>query len=242
MPDGDVVARRATSFGAGAQDYARGRPHYPDPALRWAVGDDARLVLDLAAGTGIVGAGLRSLGHAVVSVEPLAEMRALIPKAATPVGGRAEAIPLRAQAVDAVAVGQAFHWFQPDAATAEMTRVVRRGGWIGLLWLLLDDSVPWISAICDLYDAEDRASLLSDASPSPFPATDSLDEVERRVFTHTQRSDVDGLLANIGSRSPVLLLPDVERSALLDRVAALAPSDVFDVPYVCEVWRARSVG
>ncbi|HET6907761.1 MAG TPA: SAM-dependent methyltransferase, partial [Mycobacteriales bacterium] len=49
-----MLARRATSFGVGADDYVRGRPGYPADAVAWCLPDGARRVLDLGAGTGAI--------------------------------------------------------------------------------------------------------------------------------------------------------------------------------------------
>ena len=47
--------------------------------------------------------------------------------------GSAESLPLHAASVDAVLVGQAWHWVQPDLASAEVGRVLRSGGVLGLM-------------------------------------------------------------------------------------------------------------
>ncbi len=36
--------------------------------------------------------------------------------------------------MDAVVAGQAFHWFEPVAARAEFQRILRRDGWVALIW------------------------------------------------------------------------------------------------------------
>lgn len=48
--------------------------------------------------------------------------------------GRAEAIPLPDCSADAVAAGQAFHWFRTEDALIEMHRVLRPGGRPVLIW------------------------------------------------------------------------------------------------------------
>ena len=145
-----VDARRAGAFGAGADAYVRGRPGYPEAALRACLPEVARRVLDLAAGTGKLTEGLLALGLEVVAVEPLPEMRERIDPRADVLDGRAEEIPLPAASVDAVLVGQAFHWFDRERALAEVVRVLRPGGTVGLLWNLLDDRVPWVADVADL--------------------------------------------------------------------------------------------
>src|SRR5436309_13855053 len=93
--------RRATSFGAAAEAYERGRPGYPAEALLACLPAGARRVLDLGAGTGKLTRGLLALGLDVVAAEPLAEMRALLPREAQALDASAEAIPLPDASVDA---------------------------------------------------------------------------------------------------------------------------------------------
>ena len=50
--------------------YERGRPGYPEEAVRWMVGKLPLAVVDLGAGTGKLTRTLVALGHRVVAVEP----------------------------------------------------------------------------------------------------------------------------------------------------------------------------
>ena len=108
----------AKGFAAGADAYERGRPEYSPEAIERLAGElgigPGSRVLDLAAGTGKLTRQLAATGAELVAVEPIAEMRAKL-IAALPqveaVEGTAEAIPLPNHSVDAVVVGQAFHWF-----------------------------------------------------------------------------------------------------------------------------------
>ena len=43
---------RARSFGSVAEAYDRGRPAYPSEAVAWLAGGEAKVVLELGAGTG----------------------------------------------------------------------------------------------------------------------------------------------------------------------------------------------
>jgi SAM-dependent methyltransferase len=92
-----------------------------------------RVVVDLAAGTGKLARQLVPSGARVVAVEPLAEMRSLIPAGIESLDGTAEAIPLHDACADAVTVAQAFHWFDAEAALREIERVLRRGGLLALV-------------------------------------------------------------------------------------------------------------
>jgi SAM-dependent methyltransferase len=105
-----------TTFGRVAEAYARTRPPYPRAAVERAavelgLGADAT-VLDLAAGTGNLTRTLREVFASVVAVEPDVEMRVQFEGDVLP--GTAEEIPLADGSVDAVFVGEAFHWFDSD--------------------------------------------------------------------------------------------------------------------------------
>ncbi len=60
-----------TAFAEVAGAYERGRPEYPEDAVRWLAGDEPHDVVDLGAGTGKLTRALVALGHRVTAVEPL---------------------------------------------------------------------------------------------------------------------------------------------------------------------------
>ncbi|PWJ53291.1 Methyltransferase domain-containing protein [Quadrisphaera granulorum] len=175
-PEADDEARR-TSFGTlvDAERYDRLRPDHPDEAVAWLTGSSAGPgqlpgqpserpldVLDLAAGTGKVSRALARQGHRVVAVDPsegmLAVLRqslASIPNARVELRvGTAEHVPLPDGSVDAVVVGQAWHWLRPAAAAAEVARVLRPGGVLGLSWVVRDLRVPWAAQLETLLGGE----------------------------------------------------------------------------------------
>jgi SAM-dependent methyltransferase len=123
------------SFGNVAETYHRVRPPYSAALLdraKVALELDAfALVLDLAAGTGRLTRELESRFANVVAVEPDERMRAVH---GTALAGSAEAIPLDAASVDAVFVGEAFHWFDAAEAIPEIVRVLRPRGGLAIFW------------------------------------------------------------------------------------------------------------
>ena len=235
-------ANRRTSFGSAAEAYAYGRPSYPLEAVRWVVPPQARDVLDLAAGTGKLTERLLEFGLDVIAVEPLEEMRQLVPAPAHAVPGTAEEIPLPDASVDAVVVGQAFHWFDPGRALAEIGRVLRPGGTVGLFWNLDDDRVPWVAQLADLTQTEARHSLMSAAVAPPYAATGDLTEPELGIFDYSEGYDPERLVAMVASQSRTILLPPEERERVLATVRAIAPGESFTFPCVCQVWRGRKAG
>jgi SAM-dependent methyltransferase len=150
-----TTGSRARSFGAAAAAYAEHRPGYPDAAVDWAlepVAGGALRLLDLAAGTGKLTEPMLSRG-AVVAVEPDAAMRAELVARFPDVDARegsAEAIPLPDGSVDAVLVGQAWHWFDADRAFAEIARVLRPGGVLAAIWNRDDTRVEWVSGMYEV--------------------------------------------------------------------------------------------
>jgi SAM-dependent methyltransferase len=123
------------SFGNVAETYHRVRPPYSGVLLDRAqelLGLDASArVLDLAAGTGRLTRELETRFDDVVAVEPDERMRTLH---GTALAGSAEAIPLGGESVDAVFVGEAFHWFDTAAAIGELARVLRPRGGLAIFW------------------------------------------------------------------------------------------------------------
>ena len=137
----------ATAFADQAALYARLRPDYPSAAVALALPAGAARVLDLGAGTGKLTGAALARGTQVVAVEPLESMLAELHRrfpAALAVAGAAESIPLADATVDAVWVGQAFHWFDPGRALPEIARVLRPGGTLCMLWNHDDDTDPLV--------------------------------------------------------------------------------------------------
>ena len=236
-------AERAASFARVADAYEQARPGYPADAVLWLAGETPCDVVDLGAGTGKLTRSLAALGHNVVAVEPLGEMldrlRATVP-GVTAVTGSAESMPLPDGAADVVACAQAFHWFDQEAALAEIARVLRPGGRIALVWNVRDERVPWVS---ELSDAMVGRTGVDRGAAAPIEQSGLYGPVEHAAFEHTQTVDRDALRALVLSRSYCAVLPEEERAPILGRVDRLfdeyARDGLLTLPYVVECFRAE---
>ncbi len=153
--------RRARSFGAAVSQYQQGRPEYLDEHVAWMLDGVDGPVLDLAAGSGKLTGSIQRLGFDVLAVDPDEQMLAAISGVPTFVG-QAEAIPLPDASVAAVTVGQAWHWFDPVAAGAEIARVLRPGGRLGLIWNTRDGAHPFVAELATIM-GESAAEQMIDA-------------------------------------------------------------------------------
>ena len=242
----------AQSFDTSADDYERGRPTYPAEALAW-LAEVLRLrpgatVVDLAAGTGKLTRLLLPTGAAVVAVEPLAGMREVLARVVPGVrvlGGTAESIPLPTGRADALTVGQAFHWFRGPEALAEIHRVLRRGGRLGLLWNRRDLSQPLQA---ELDEAVDRHRGEAPAHTSgrwrqAFEETVLFGPLQTAEFALRQELDADGVVARVLSISFNAGLVGAARAHLIEElrttVARHGESVVLD--YVTDAYWCESV-
>jgi SAM-dependent methyltransferase len=241
-----TTSSRARSFGAAAAAYAEHRPGYPAAAIDWALepvaGGPLRL-LDLGAGTGKLTEGLLTRG-AVTAVEPdlamLAELQARFPTVEA-LEGNAEAIPLPDESIDAVLVGQAWHWFDADRAFAELARVLRPGGVLAALWN--DDAgVDWIRGMYEAARWDSAGAWPSDREPS-LPAHPAFAPGGFAQIANPIRTTVDGLIASLRTRSFALTREPAEREAIFDRIRAYlaarpeTASGEFTLPLVTDVVR-----
>jgi len=235
---------RAASFERGAAVYQATRPSYPDEVVRWCVPHDARDVLDLAAGTGKLTQRLVAFGYDVVAVEPSDAMRAELERAAPDADARpgtAERTGLPDACVDAVTVAQAWHWFDPPTAAAEIARVLRPHGSVAVLWNVRDQATDWVARWTRIVHTGDS---LEPSARVPVLG-DRFTEPEHREVAWSTPMPTADLRVLAASRSHLLTLPDDERDALLDQVDDLVATHpdlrgrtTVDVPYRTLCWRA----
>lgn len=236
-----------TRFGEAAQAYSEGRPSYPAAAVNWMLGDVPLTVLDLGAGTGKLTVPVVAQGHQVVAVDPDASMLASLNERLPDIDARvgtAEQIPLPDAGVDAVVLGQAWHWVDVPAASREVARVMRPGGVLGLVWNIRDESVPWVAALTRAMHPSVAEQFIAAGDPTVDPPFTTL---ESRQFAWTAPRSREALVAMVHSRSYYIVADADGRAAIDDRVQAvlsgvadLAQGGIVDLPYVTHAYRCEA--
>ena len=241
---------QSRSFELVADVYERARPEYPAEAIAWLTEQldlrEGRTVLDLGAGTGKLTRALLPTGAHVLAVEPgeamLGELRRVLPGVEALLGA-AEAIPLDDDSVDAITIGQAFHWFRHDEAVPELHRVLRPDGAVALIWNSRDQGRPLQRKVSDLIAPFVPAGRPPVGSSVPALTSSGLfGPVERRAVPFAQRLDADQLVERILSVSFVAAAPAERRSELerqLREVAA-ANGGAVEFAYVTEAYVSRA--
>jgi SAM-dependent methyltransferase len=239
-----------------AADYERVRPSYPTRAL--GVLADAldlrpgRQVAEVGAGTGKFTRLLALTGARVIAVEPVAAMRArlaeLLPRVEI-VDGLAESTGLADGSVDVVVAAQAWHWFDPAAALAEVERITRPGGRLGLVWNTLDETVPWVSEYSSIY-----RQWRTDAVPGHrdgtwrkfFDTVQGWDPLCEEHVPNPYVTDREGVLGQALTSSVISTLDDGRRAQVRRQLEEVlerheeSRGDRIEIPYVTDLyWTAR---
>ena len=247
----------ATGFGAAAAAYQEARPDYPAALGDW-LSDElglgpGRVALDLGAGTGRFTPLLRATGARLVAVEPVPAMRAELVAAHPDVealAGGAELLPLADASVDAIVCAQSFHWFARAAALAEMRRVLKPGGALGLVWNVRDARVAWVAALTKILDRHQGDAPRHESGRwrdvFPFPGFTPFSE---RRFAHEHVGAAERVIVERAmSVSFIAALPADEQARVADEVRALiaatpslAGRATVAFPYVTHAHACRRV-
>lgn len=232
------------SFGTVADAYDRGRPGYPAEAVRWLLGHEPQIVLELGAGTGKLTAELVRQGHAVHATDPDPQMLALleanVPDASCK-RASAEYIPANDRSVDVVVVGQAFQWFNAERALAEIARILRPGGHLAIVHNEHDVRIPWVRRF---------GALLGDAEQDFFPESVVTHErfgfVDEASFKHWHDVNRETVLDLALSHPKVLAMDHGARESKLTEVLAFYDDygrgmDGMQLPWIARCFKASLV-
>lgn len=201
-------------FSSRVADYLRYRPGYPSevlPLLRTECGlKPGHIVADIGSGCGFLSELFLKNGNRVYGIEPNDAMREAGEEYLasydnfSSIVGSAEATTLESGSVDFVSAGQAFHWFEPNAARTEFRRVLKANGWIVVLWNDRQMDTPFAAAYENLlvkygtdYQRVREAYREAHVMQEFFGAG----AVSQKILPSEQVLDWEGLLGRLRSSS-----------------------------------------
>jgi SAM-dependent methyltransferase len=202
-------------FSNRVESYVRYRPSYPKGILE-TLRDEcdltaASVVADVGSGTGILTKLFLENGNLAYGIEPNARMREAGEeylrefRLFRSLDGTAESTGLPSASVDFVVAGQAFHWFDAQAARAEFARVLKPQGWVAIVWNHREkDSSPFLrdyELLLRTYGTDYEQVV------QKYPENDPLDKFfgegasHGRSFANRQEFDFAGLRGRLLSSS-----------------------------------------
>src|SRR3990167_7587928 len=126
------------------QDYIKYRPSYPKEVLQLLIDEGDltknKIIADVGSGTGLLSKLFLDYGSVVYGVEPNQSMREAAEEYLKEysnfysINGTAEATLLEDQSVNIITVGTAFHWFDIVKTKVEFRRILKKDGWVLLVW------------------------------------------------------------------------------------------------------------
>lgn len=203
-------------FSEHAEYYAKYRPRYPAALLTYLERElslsQTSIIADVGSGTGILSEMFLRNGNLVFGIEPNSDMRRFAEASLSThsrfksINGSAESTTLADSSVDFITAAQSFHWFDRPLARAEFRRILRKSGWIVLLWntrktstQFLQDYDQLVRGLAVKKGRVGRESL-SDAEISDF-----LGPHQATILPNSQDLDYEGLVGRLLSSSYVPL-------------------------------------
>jgi SAM-dependent methyltransferase len=195
----------------------------------------------VGAGTGKLTRALADTGATLTALEPVAPMRAVLERevpGVEAIAGSAEEIPLDAGSIDAIASGQAFHWFDGPRALTEFHRVLRPEGRLGLIWNRRRRDQPLHQAIDEIIERHrrDTPAYHSQRWAEAFEGSSLFALADRIEVPSEQRLDADGLVDRVLSISYVSALDDVERAGVESELRRLAEGGLKPLRHTTQVF------
>lgn len=253
----DVHGSAREGYAREAKTYAHGRPDYPDELLGW-LGEALEIgagkeVVDLGAGTGKFTSLLVRSGAQVTAIEPVAAMREQLGEKLPGVkvlNGTAQAMPLVAQSVDAVTCAQAFHWFADERALYEIHRVLRPGGYLGLVWNVRDERVDWVAEMARIVERYEGSTprFHTGLWRQAFSGA-RFEPLRLREFSYQHVGPPEQVIvARVLSVSFIAMLPQEQKQRVAEQLRELIAShpdlkgrDEIAVPYRTEAYSTRAL-
>ncbi|MBV8252206.1 MAG: class I SAM-dependent methyltransferase [Chitinophaga sp.] len=201
-------------FTSRVENYIKYRPHYPDGLLPYlkeeGVLTPETVVADIGAGTGISTEPFLANGNKVFAVEPNEAMReSMIQQLSvyagfTAVTGTAERTTLPDGSIDLIVAGQAFHWFEPQAAKAEFLRIGKPDVMVALIWNVRQADTPFekdYEALLQRYGTDYKEVSHRNIGTPQLTTFYAPNMFKLKKLQHVQQFDIKGLKGRLLSSS-----------------------------------------
>jgi SAM-dependent methyltransferase len=213
-------------------DYIRYRPGYPIAVrdlLRAECGlRPGHVIADIGSGTGFLSEVFLKNGNRVFGVEPNEAMRQAGEEYLASydgfisIDGSAEATTLGDSSVDFVTAGQAFHWFEPEAARKEFVRILRPNGWLVVVWNeRLSDVSPCMrdyELLLQKYGRDYTQVTESYPTPDHMRAFFAANPYEERDVPNVQEFDLEGFGGRLRSSSYIPTPEDPKFALMMEEL------------------------
>jgi ubiquinone/menaquinone biosynthesis C-methylase UbiE len=189
-----------------ADDYASSRPGYPDEIKSFLfnlfdIGSDT-CIADIACGSGIF-TQLLSSKQKIDCVVGLDSSLSLLVAGARyfrefyyePLCGSGEMLPIRSKCCDLVTVAQGFHWMNRQESLAEISRILKPGGGIALIWYrrktLTEPHQAFIERLTHQYNPNYDPGFMDADYVGMLLADGRFDDIGQRRFYSSKTYDPD---------------------------------------------------
>jgi len=158
-----------------------------------------------------------------------------------------ESLALPDASVDAVVISSAWHWLDLGRAVPEITRVLRVGGTLGVMWISRDARVPWVAEFNQLASESREADRAPDGPRKArrrvveFPPGTALSQPETFTVEYSVPMTSEQLFGLLGTYSGVITLDPAKRADLSQRARDFLdrqPWDRVDLPMICRCLRS----
>ncbi len=246
----------AKSFDICSEIYESSRPGYPDAVvnfLKEKLGFNASSkLLELAAGTGKFTDLLvqHNLHPTVTEWLPnmLNILKAKHPKLSSAIA-KAENIPFKENLFDGVLTAQAFHWFASHATLSDIARVLKRNGYLAIMFQERDNQAAWVyeyHKIIFSYPYEEIVRFELGAWKKAFENQHFFSTLEHQQFTYSQHFFKENLVQRALGMSFIAALPEIKKQEVTQRIQNLCAThpqikdhDIIGFPYITHVYWAK---
>ena len=234
-------SRRAEYYDAYRPKYPRALVNYLESQLSFS---QQAIVADVGSGTGILTELIVQNGNTVFGVEPNEDMRKMAEANLSKYPGfksinaSAEATTLLSSSVDFITAAQSFHWFRSEAAKTEFRRILRRDGWVVVLWNTRKTSTPFLQGYEELvtYIAAEKKNRVSHEDLSEAKMSEFLGAYKKTKLDNSQQLTLRGMIGRLLSASYSPLPNEPHYEELVRRATELFNRYQQDGKVTFEYW------